>query len=168
MRYASIRKMDVSNGPGFGISLFTQGCNIRCKGCFNPETWDYNAGKDFTDESISTIINLMDNEHISRLSILGGEPLSNCNLFMLSKLIQRAKTAYPNKTIWLWSGYTWEVLQEKRKTNNYLNFILNNLDYIIVGPFIEEQKDLTLKWRGSSNQRIIKLQNDNIIDITEL
>ena len=109
----------------------------------------------------------MDNEHISRLSILGGEPLSNCNLFMLSKLIQRVKTAYPNKTIWLWSGYTWEVLQEKRKTNNYLNFILDNLDYIIVGPFIEEQKDLTLKWRGSSNQRIIKLQKDNITDITE-
>ena len=160
--------MDISNGAGIGVSLFTQGCNLRCKGCFNPETWDFAAGKEFTDESINTIIDLLDNEHMSRLSILGGEPLSNCNLFMLSKLIQKTRTKYPDKTIWLWSGYTWEKLQEKRKDNNYLNFILNNLDYIVVGPFIEEKKDLTLKWRGSSNQRIIQLKDNNAIDITEI
>ena len=168
MRYASIRKIDISNGEGIGVSLFTQGCPIRCEGCFQPETWDFNGGKEYTKQTEKQIFKLLKPKYITRFSILGGEPLSKQNIWELFLLCSQIKEVYPNKDIWLWSGYTWQQLQERmNKTNclwpeidndTYLRPLLKQIDYLIAGPFIEEEKDLTLKWRGSRNQEIIEIQ----------
>lgn len=168
MRYASIRKMDISNGEGIGVSLFVQGCPIHCKGCFQPETWDFDGGKVYTNEQEIQIFHLLEQKHIERFSILGGEPLAPRNIWELFLLCSQIKNIFPDKKIWLWSGYTWEQLQDRMNNTNklwpeidsdtYLKPLLEQLDYLIVGPFIEEEKDLTLKWRGSRNQQVLDMK----------
>lgn len=167
MRYADIIKCDCENGKHWGVSLFTQGCPFHCEGCFNPETWSYDSGKEFTDETQTLILKLLDKSYISRLSILGGEPLEERNLHQLACLISSIRNNYHNDIkIWVYTGWTYEELQRREKESNikYLTFILDNIDYLVDGPFIQEKKDITLEFRGSRNQRILdtrQLRKDN-------
>ena len=153
MRYALIRSMDVSNGDkGLMSSIFFQGCNFRCKGCWNSCTWDFNGGKEFTKEVENKVIELVNNEHIVGLSILGGEPFHQPPKEILS-FIKNVKLQ-TNKYIYLWTGYDFEEIP-----NEYQE-CLTYIDTIICGRFIEELKDYTLKLRGSSNQKIYRKEND--------
>ena len=175
MRYAQIRKMDISNGEGCGISLFTQGCPICCKDCHNASIWSFEGGKPWTLAAQEQIIELMKPDYIVRFSVLGGEPLLPQNVADLADLVQRIKQCYPDKKIWLWSGYVWQqiyvtaydmsgdveeipqdicTIEEKRA----LQTILETIDILVDGPFIQEQRDITLKWRGSENQHIIDVK----------
>lgn len=151
MKYAKIRKMDIANGEGVRVSLFVQGCSFHCKNCFNQETWDFNGGKEFTTAEIKKIIELADKDYIAGLSILGGEPLHNNNVDEVFHIVATFKEKFPNKDIWLWTGFKFEdaIKDSKRK------LILCNIDVLIDGQFEEDKKDITLKWRGSSNQRVI-------------
>ena len=160
MRYNMINTCECTNGLGWGVSLFTQGCPIRCKGCFNPETWDFDGGKPVTGAVESKIYQALKPEYIKRFSILGGEPLVEGNLKQLNYILCTIKSNWPNIKIWLWTGYTWDELQKKQQkmTPNLLLVTFKYVDYLICGPFIEEEKNLTLKWRGSYNQQIIDLQ----------
>lgn len=151
MRYNSIRTMDISNGPGIRVSIFVQGCPIHCKGCFNKIAWDFNGGKLFTNDTINHILNLAKDSHIKGLSILGGEPLAKENLDGVKSLIVAFKNIYPNKDIWLWTGYSYEKLDAKQLK------VLSLVDSFIDGPFIEELKDPNLLYRGSSNQKVHKV-----------
>ncbi len=160
MRYNKIRKMDVSNGPGVRVSIFMQGCTFNCKSCFNPETHDFNGGKEFTCDTINRVLELCSKEYIVGLSILGGEPLNPKNIDGSTKLARIFKEKYPNKTLWIWSGYLFdEYLKDKE--------ILNYIDVLVDGLFKEELSNPTLKWRGSSNQRVIdvkkSLNNKSIV-----
>lgn len=151
MKYAKIRKMDIANGEGVRVSLFVQGCSFHCKNCFNQETWDFNGGKEFTTAEIQKIIELANKDYIAGLSVLGGEPLHNNNVDEVFHIVATFKEKFPNKDIWLWTGFKFEdaIKDSKRK------LILCNIDVLIDGQFEEDKKDITLKWRGSSNQRVI-------------
>ena len=151
MRYAKIRKMDISNGPGVRVSIFFQGCSFHCKGCFNSETWDFLGGLEFGQEQIDTVLSLAGQDHITGLSILGGEPMHPKNIDGTTTLAKAFKEKYPNKTIWAWTGYLFdEYLKDKE--------IVNYIDVLVDGQFVEEKKNPTLKWRGSSNQRVIDVK----------
>lgn len=149
-KFNKIRKMDIANGPGVRVSIFMQGCPFHCKGCFNKETWDFNEGQDFTNNEIAEIINLAKDDYIKGLSILGGEPLHPNTIEATKELAKAFKEKYPNKTIWLWTGYLFENIPNKEA--------LNYIDVLIDGQFKEELHDPRLKWRGSSNQRVIDIQ----------
>ena len=164
MRYNKIRKMDISNGPGIRVSIFMQGCTFNCKNCFNKETHDFNGGKEFTDETIDKVIELAKPDYIVGLSILGGEPLHPKNIEGTTKLAKRFKSVYPNKNIWVWSGFLFD--------KNIINFeILNYIDVLVDGVYKDELHDFTLKYRGSSNQRVIdvkkslKTKNVELIEV---
>lgn len=203
MRYAQIRSMDISNGEGVGVSLFVQGCDRHCFNCFNSETWDFNGGKEWTEETKNKFMELIDRPYIRRISILGGEPLAEQNLDDILSLIKEIREkypisqnpnsenigksrvledensneiriSYPEKSIWLYTGFRWNYIM------NYQSIETDEFDYIeesyidglmekrkqiislcgiiVDGEYIDEQKDLTLKWRGSSNQRVIDVQ----------
>lgn len=151
MRYAKIRKMDISNGEGVRVSLFVQGCSFHCKNCFNQETWDFNGGKEFTTVEVNKIVQLADKDYINGLSILGGEPLHPKNIESVSILCEYFKHIYPDKTIWLWTGFRYEDILKRENNYNIFNYI----DVLVDGQFEINKKDLNLKWRGSSNQRVI-------------
>lgn len=151
MRYAQITPFEVCNGKGAGVSLFTQGCCFKCKGCFNQETWDFNGGKEWTEEVENKFFELVGKPYIKRISILGGEPLADNNVSDIFNLIKKLKVKFPNKNIWLYTGYTLENV-----LNNPLRKrIIELCDVVVDGRYIDELKDLTLKFRGSSNQRLI-------------
>ena len=151
MRYNVIRKMDIANGEGVRVSVFMQGCSFHCKNCFNPETWDFDQGKEFTDEVINHILDLCDFSHIKGLSILGGEPMHPRNIEGTTKLAKCFKERFPNKTLWVWSGFLFDKdLKDKE--------VLKYVDVLVDGTFVNELHDPTLKWRGSSNQRVIDVQ----------
>jgi len=152
MRYSSIRKIDISNGPGIRVSLFTQGCAIHCKGCFNSEIWDYEGGNEWTSDTKKYLLELCNKPQIAGLSILGGEPLSPQNFDELTDLCANFKKRFPHKTIWLWTGYTFETLNASQLA------MLKYIDIIVDGPWREDLGDFTLKYRGSSNQRILDAQ----------
>lgn len=152
MKYAQIREMDVTNGSGIGVALFTQGCPYHCKNCFNPETWDFDKGIDWTKETENNIIELLKPEYITRLSILGGEPLVERNIAPLTALLKRVKGIYPDKQVWLYTGGDFEVLE------GLYEEIFQYIDILIDGRYIDDLRDYKLKWRGSSNQRIIDVQ----------
>ena len=152
MKYAQIREMDVTNGNGIGVALFTQGCPYHCKNCFNPETWDFNKGTDWTKETENKIIELLKPEYITRLTILGGEPLIERNIEPLTALLKRVKDIYPDKQVWLYTGGDFEVLE------GLYEEIFQYIDILIDGRYIDDLRDYKLKWRGSSNQRIIDVQ----------
>lgn len=153
MNYNKIRKMDISNGPGVRVSLFVQGCTFNCRGCFNPDTHDFNGGKEFTTEEVETIIKLANSSHIKGLSILGGEPLHPLNIESVTMLAEYFKYKYPEKTIWLWTGFKYEDIL-KRENHKIFEYI----DVLVDGQFEEDKKDLRLKYCGSSNQRVIDVQ----------
>ena len=156
MQYAGIIKNDTAAGEGINVTFFVQGCHFHCKGCHNPETWDFLGGKEFTNDTLTEIINAIRANGIQRnFSIMGGEPLCPENLFLTVLLIKTVKEEFPNIKIYVWTGYTLEELV-KIKDKKIL-YVLNNADYLIDGPFIEEQRDITLAMRGSTNQRIINL-----------
>ncbi len=150
MRYNTIRQLDIANGPGCRVSLFVQGCSFNCPGCFNTIAKDFEGGKEFTDDSYQAIIELAKSDHISGLSILGGEPLHPRNREAVLRLARSFKTLYPKKTVWLWTGYLIEDVFE--------DLVGSDIDVVVDGQFKEELKDLRLKYRGSSNQRVIDLK----------
>lgn len=203
MNYASIRKMDISNGEGVGVALFVQGCHFHCYNCFNFETWDFNGGKRWTDEVKNKFLDLIDKPYIKRVSILGGEPLANENVESILNLVKEIRKRYPKsqktaknimnivnngyknsniynknqdesslsfptKNIWLYSGYTWKQVMNPVVTDD-LNpnrdkiikmrqDIIKQCDVFVDGRYVDELRDLTLHWRGSSNQRVIDVQ----------
>ena len=148
MRYNKIRKMDISNGPGVRVSIFTQGCAFNCPNCFNPETHDFTADKEFTEEILGKILDLCDNDIIEGLSILGGEPMHPKNIEGTTKLAKAFKEKFPDKTIWAWSGYKFDDYIKDKDIVKYV-------DVIVDGQFMDSQKNPTLKWKASSNQRVI-------------
>ena len=150
MNYAEIKKVDIANGPGVRVSLFVSGCRNHCKGCFNPETWDFDYGRPFTRETEDEIIEALRPSWIQGLSILGGEPTEEENAAVLIPFLKRVRAVLPDKDIWLYSGYTYEALRDKE--------ILTLVDVLVDGPFILELKDAGLAFRGSRNQRIIDLR----------
>ena len=152
MKYAQIREMDVTNGNGIGVALFTQGCPYHCKNCFNPETWDFDKGADWTKETENKIIELLKPEYITRLTILGGEPLIERNIEPLTSLLIRVKENYPDKKVWLYTGSNFEF--ESTRCDN----LIRHTDIVVDGRYIDELKDYKLKFRGSSNQRVIDVQ----------
>lgn len=173
MRYASIRSLDISNGEGVGVSLFVQGCPFHCKNCFNSDTWDFNGGKEWTEETKNKFMKLINRPYIKRVSFLGGECLAEQNLDEVLKLVQEIRISFPEKTIWLYTGFCWndimcsfaglqadcvvldkkdiEVWEKRRK-------IISNVDVLVDGKYIDEQRDLSLKFRGSKNQRVIDVK----------
>jgi anaerobic ribonucleoside-triphosphate reductase activating protein len=151
MRYNLIRMMDISNGPGVRVSIFMQGCEFRCENCFNPETWDFRGGKEFTDSTIKEILDYADKDHIEGLSILGGEPLHPKNIEGTARLAKAFKERYPNKNVWVWTGYLFEELSKDEEVFKYI-------DVLVDGRYVDELHDFNLKWRGSSNQRVIDIE----------
>lgn len=206
MRYAQIRSMDISNGEGVGVSLFVQGCPFHCKNCFNSDTWDFNGGKEWTEETKNRFLELIDRPYIKRVSLLGGECLAEQNLDGVLDLIRTIREKYPisqnvnlenpyksrvlepqndkeihisfpEKTIWLYTGFRWnEIMNYKIKADlceDNISFekhikedlsmikrknIISNVNVLVDGEYIDEQKDLTLKWRGSKNQHVIDVK----------
>jgi anaerobic ribonucleoside-triphosphate reductase activating protein len=158
MRYSQIRSLDIANGKGCRISIFVSGCEHRCKNCFNTETWNFDYGKEFTEDTLNSILELAKPSYIDGISILGGEPAHPRNLPEVLKLTKKFKEVYPNKTVWLWTGYLWEEVAS--------DLVDSGIDVVVDGRFVEELKDLRLKYRGLSNQRIIDVQaslkNNNI------
>ena len=151
MRYNKIRKMDIADGPGVRVSIFMQGCTFNCKNCFNHDTHDFNGGKEFTDETINRVLELCDKDHIEGLSILGGEPMHPKNIEGTTKLAKAFKEKFPNKNVWAWSGFLFDRdLKDKE--------VLNYIDTLVDGQYVDELRDPTLKWKGSSNQRVIDVQ----------
>ena len=150
MNYNKIRYLDISNGPGVRVSIFVQGCTFNCKGCFNPETHDFNQGKIFMNTDMQKIIELSNKEYIEGLSILGGEPLHPKNLESTTMIVEYYKYKYPEKTIWLWSGFKYEDIKDYK--------IMQYLDVLVDGQFDITKKNITLKYCGSSNQRVIDVQ----------
>ncbi len=157
MKYAGMIKNDIAAGQGINVTFFTQGCPIHCPGCHNPQTWDFNGGKEFTNDTLKEIITSLSANGIKRnLSIMGGEPLCQENLFLTTLLIDTIKNKYPDIKIYVWTGYLYEDLLKRNESKT--NWILNNIDFLIDGPFVQEQRDITLAMRGSKNQRILNLK----------
>lgn len=154
MNYADIKKVDVANGPGVRVSLFVSGCTHHCKECFNPETWDFGFGAPFGPEQVEEIISLLDKSHIKGLSLLGGEPFEPENQGAVLDLVLQVRRRLPQKTIWCYSGYLFEQLAAGG-IGAHSRALLEQLDVLVDGPFVLEKKDLGLRFRGSSNQRII-------------
>jgi anaerobic ribonucleoside-triphosphate reductase activating protein len=157
MKYASVITSECYNGPGWGATFALQGCPHHCPGCFNPETWDFSGGKEFTPEILNEISIALSPDYITRLSIQGGEPLCQENLFLTALVCEQVRAKYPNKKIYLWTGYTKEELETS--CDPKMKRILDGsyVDVLIDGPFIQAEKDTTLFMRGSKNQRIIEL-----------
>lgn len=160
MNYASIKIMDVANGPGIRISLFVSGCTHHCKNCFNQEAWDFNYGEPFTQAQIDYIVDYVSGQHISGLTILGGEPLEQINQQGLLPLLRKMKETCPDKSIWCFTGYDFEKDVVGQMMNEYAETkeLLSYIDVMVDGKFVEELKDLSLRFKGSSNQRTIMVQ----------
>ena len=149
MRFADIQEFDVNNGEGVGCSLFVQGCHFHCKNCFNQSTWDFNGGKEWTEATKERFLELINRPYITRVSILGGEPLADENIKDVYELIKQIPSG---KKIWLFTGYAWENMDSFRKS------VVNSVDVLVDGEFADELKDMTLPFRGSSNQRLIDVK----------
>lgn len=196
MRYAQIRELDISNGEGVGVALFVQGCRFACKNCFNPETWDFNGGKEWTPEVKEKFLELIDRPYIKRVSILGGESLAdenldgvldlvteinkrynipqdivrnnNSNHNILSRNTDEIRLLLPNKSIWIYSGYTWNQVMNPIITSDFSpkrddiirkrQEIIKQCTVMVDGRYIDSQRDITLKWRGSRNQKVIDIK----------
>lgn len=150
MRYAKIRKMDISNGPGIRVSVFVQGCTFNCKNCFNPETHDFNGGKEFSEEKLEEVLNLCNRDEVVGLSLLGGEPLHPNNIEVTTLIAKSFKEKYPHKELWVWTGFLFDDVKDKE--------IMKYVDVLVDGRYVDDLHDFTLKWRGSSNQRVIDVQ----------
>lgn len=156
MRYAAIKENDIANGPGVNVSFWVQGCKNHCKDCQNPETWSFTGGKEFTKDTLNNLFKALKANGINRnLSILGGEPLCPENIPITKYIIQQVKEKYPETKIYLWSGYYYDELIKNKEIKEE---IFPYLDILVDGPYINSQRDITLKWRGSHNQNIIYLK----------
>ena len=158
MNYATIKNCDIANGPGVRISLFVSGCTHHCKGCFIEVAWDFDYGEPFTQQTIRTILDMMKPGYIKGLTLLGGEPFEPQNQGPIVELLRQVKKAYPQKSIWAFSGYLYEkitshTLGDWAVTQEFLSY----LDVLVDGPFVEEKKNLALRFRGSENQRLIDM-----------
>lgn len=157
MNYATIKNCDIANGPGVRVSLFVSGCTHRCPGCFNEEAWDFNYGNPFTQETIDKILAMLKPSHVKGLTLLGGEPFEPQNQPEVVNLLRQVKAAYPEKSIWAFSGYLFDkdILAGRLGPWEITKEFLSYLDVLVDGPFVMSKKDLTLRFRGSSNQRLI-------------
>lgn len=163
IRYAQIRSLDLSNGEGVGVALFVQGCHFHCENCFNPETWDFDGGKEWTEEVKNKFLELANKSYIKRISILGGEPLAKENLNDVLDLVNEFRLSSPQKSIWIYSGYTWEDILDE--DYNFLEMhdalrqaIIAQCNVFVDGQYKESQRDITIPYRGSKNQRVIDIQ----------
>ncbi len=156
MNYADIKKVDVANGPGVRVSLFVSGCTHRCEECFNPETWDFSYGAPFGAAEVEKILSLLSPDHIRGLSLLGGEPFEPENQGAVLELVTQVREKLPEKTIWCYSGYRFEELAAG-SVGDHSRKLLEGIDVLVDGPFVLSKKDLGLRFRGSSNQRIIQV-----------
>lgn len=159
MHYATIKNCDIANGPGVRVSLFVSGCTHRCKGCFNEVAWDFEYGQPFTQQTIDYILSLLEPSYVKGLTLLGGEPFEPQNQGPIVELLRQINAKYPQKSIWAFSGYLFDKdilawrLGPREITEEYLSY----LDVLVDGPYVESKKDLMLRFRGSSNQRIINV-----------
>ena len=168
MRYNQIRECDIANGEGIGVALFVQGCHFHCKNCFNHETWDFNGGKEWTPEVEDKFIELASRPYIKRISLLGGECLADENLDGILNLVNKIRLSMPTKTIWLYTGYTWEQIVNPVITDDFNSSkyeliekrqkIVSMCDVVVDGRYVNELRDITLKWKGSLNQRVIDVK----------
>lgn len=164
IRYAQIRSLDLSNGQGVGVALFVQGCLFHCKNCFNPETWDFDGGKEWTEEVKNKFLELANRQYIKRISILGGEPLAEENLDCVLDLVNEIRLSSPQKSIWLYTGFEWGqlfnegVYTSKEHIGLKRRNIVKQCDVLVDGQYIDFQRDITLPYRGSKNQRLIDIQ----------
>ena len=172
MNYAQIRSMDISNGEGIGVSLFVQGCDFHCKNCFNSETWEFSKGQEWNDKTKNQFLKLIETPFIQRVSILGGEPLHPKNVQNVLKIVDEIRVSYPTKNIWLYTGYTWEEIwikdnikttdkvkdMREKAIRNLRRQVVRMCDVLIDGRYVDELRDISLHWRGSSNQRVINVQ----------
>lgn len=169
MRYAQIRKTDISNGEGIGVALFVQGCHFHCKNCFNSCTWDFNGGKEWTSKTLQHLLLLISPSYITRVTILGGEPLADENVGEVYNIITEIRNRYPSKKIWLYSGYSFDEIiadnisdyslttpNDKTVLARCLTALM--VDVMVDGLYVDELHDVRLKWRGSSNQRVIDVK----------
>lgn len=154
MRYMNINPVDVANGEGVRVSLFVSGCRNRCKGCFNKETWSFEAGKLYSNVTLMRLLKYLEPNYIAGLSILGGDPFEPENIEEVTKLCKYVKGKYPNKTIWVYTGYIYENLKDLE--------IMKYIDILVDGPFVESLKNITLAFRGSENQRIIDVKKEKL------
>lgn len=154
MNYAAIKENDIADGPGVRVSLFVSGCTHHCKGCFQPETWNFDYGKHFDEETEDELIRALEPAYKAGLTLLGGEPMESENARSLIPFLRRIREIYPTKNIWCYSGYVYEELMEREECKSLLQMI----DVLVDGEFIEEQKDISLAFRGSANQRIIDVK----------
>lgn len=161
MNYGAIKKTDVADGSGVRVSLFVSGCRNHCPGCFQPETWDFDYGKPFTQETENEILKALEPSFIAGFSLLGGEPFEPENQKVLAPFLEKIKQTYPAKDIWCWTGYILEkdLYPGCPKYTEFTDRMLENIDVLVDGPFIQEKRNLMLEFRGSENQRIIKLHN---------
>lgn len=159
MNYAEIKDCDIANGPGVRISLFVSGCTRRCSGCFNEIAWDFNYGKPFTQETIDRILNMLKPSYIRGLTVLGGEPFEPQNQESVLDLLRQVKKTYPSKSIWAFSGYVLDkdILSGRLGDINITKELLSYLDVLVDGPFMQDKKNLSLRFRGSENQRLIDM-----------
>lgn len=159
MYYSKIFNCDIANGPGIRVSLFVSGCRRHCKGCFNPETWNFTYGQEFTAETWYELKRMLDRPEVAGLSILGGDPFEPENRACVEEICRLTKLKFPEKDIWVWTGYLFEDVKELP--------VMKRIDVLVDGPFVEDLRDLRLKFRGSSNQRIISvaesLQADKVV-----
>lgn len=173
MNYAQIRSTDISNGEGIGVSLFVQGCDFHCKNCFNSETWDFSSGQKWNENVQKIFMDLIEKPFIKRVSILGGEPLHQKNVQNVLKIVDEIRVSNPSKNIWLYTGYTWEEIwnrakiesndtikdiQKKVEESIIRREIVRNCDVLVDGRYVDELRDVSLHWCGSSNQRVINVQ----------
>ena len=170
MNYAEIKKRDVANGPGVRVSLFVSGCTHRCKGCFNAATWDFQYGQLFTEDTIDEIITALAPSYIKGLTLLGGDPMEKSNIIGLLPLLRRVKDIYPLKDIWCFTGYDYEkdILGSMVNTWEGMKEFLRYIDVLVDGEFIQEQKSLALKFKGSANQKTILVQESLVAGKTIL
>lgn len=160
MYYGEIKKYDIANGPGVRVTLFVSGCTHHCEGCFNPETWDFQYGAPFTEETADEILAALAPDYIAGLTLLGGEPLEHANWMALLPLLRAVKKAYPQKTIWCYTGYLFDrdILDGFCEKWEDMKEFLSYLDVVVDGEFIQAKKNISLRFRGSENQRLIDVQ----------